>query len=143
VGRRILRSPFDGVVVQVFKREGEWVSPGDPVVQIVRIDRLRISGNLSATDWSPSELEGRKVTIKVKLPRGRVLDIPGKVVYVSPVVFEDQLPIEAEIDTPMQNGQPLVQAGLPASMTIHVSQPATAEHRPVSTPTRKTSGKGS
>ena len=143
VTRRILRAPFDGVVVQVFKREGEWVSPGDAVVQIVRVDRLRISGNLSATDWSPAEIEDRKVTVEVKLPRGRMEKITGKIVYVSPVVFEDQLPIEAEVDTPMdKNGQPLAHAGLPASMTIHVSQPATAEHRPVSAPTRKAAGKG-
>ena len=44
--RRILRAPFDGVVVQVHRRQGEWVSPGDPVMQIVRTDRLRISATI-------------------------------------------------------------------------------------------------
>ena len=134
VSRRILRAPFEGVVVQVVRREGEWVSPGDPVLQIVRTDRLRINATLPAADWGPADVEGRKVTVEVKLPQGRVEKVTGKVVFASPVVYEGELPIEAEIEAPIQNGRATVYAGLPAAMTIHVNQPVVAEKRPVAKP---------
>ena len=124
VNHRVIRAPFDGVVVKVAKHIGEWVSPGDPIVQIVRIDRLRASGSLKATEWAPAEIEGRNVTVEVTLPHGETAKVAGKVVYASPVVILDQLPIIAEIDTPLdKNGRPLVHAGLKAKMTIHVTQP--------------------
>jgi multidrug efflux pump subunit AcrA (membrane-fusion protein) len=131
VSRRILRAPFDGVVIRVFRHEGEWVSPGDPVVQIVRVDRLRINGNVAAAEWGPADIDGRRVTVAVTLPRGRVEKVPGRVVFVSPVVALDNLPVWAEIDTPMVGGKPLVHAGLKATMTIHVNQPAEPEARPL------------
>ncbi len=134
VERRILRAPFDGVVVSVFKHEGEWVAPGDKVVQLVRTDRLRVYGNLSATEWLPSDIENRKVTVEVMLPRNKTIKVPGKIVFVSPTVgVGNHLPVWAEIDTPVENGQPLVRDGLYARMTIHVNQPAEAETRPVPT----------
>ncbi len=135
VTRRVLKAPFDGVVMQVYRHVGEWVSPGDPVVQIVRVDRLRVSGNLDASKWSPADIEGRPVTVEVKLPRGRVQEVQGKVVYVSPVVNVGQeLPVVAEIDSPMENGRPVVRAGLKASMVIHVDQPPVPSEIPATAP---------
>jgi multidrug resistance efflux pump len=125
VARKVLRAPFEGVIIKVFRKPGEWVSPGDGVVQIVRVDRLRVGGNLQASNWGPGDIEGRKVTVEVLLPRGRIERVPGKIVFVSPVVaLGSELPVTAEIDSPMENGRPLVRAGLEARMIIHTSQPA-------------------
>ena len=41
VERRKITAPISGVVVQVNRRRGEWVEPGDMVLRILRIDRLR------------------------------------------------------------------------------------------------------
>ena len=78
VERRILRAPFDGVVLKVKKHVGEWVAAGEPVVEIIRVDRLSIRGGLHADQWPPADIEGRKVTVEVLLPRGRVEKVPGK-----------------------------------------------------------------
>jgi multidrug resistance efflux pump len=121
--RRVLRAPFDGVVTLVNKKPGEWVAAGDPVVQIVGINRLRVMGNLDAAQWGPDDIAGRAVTVTVMLPRGRTIDVPGKVTYVSPVVKLGNLPVWAEIETPMENNLPVIQAGLKATMKIHVNQP--------------------
>jgi multidrug efflux pump subunit AcrA (membrane-fusion protein) len=148
--RRRLVAPFDGVVVKTFAQEREWVQAGDPVVQFVRIDRLRVYGNLDATKWTRGDIDGRKVTVEVALPRGRTKNVEGKVVFVSPVVgVESQTPVWAEIDAPMENGQPLVTAGMIARMTIHTNQPAAPAAKsaapaakaapPVPTPVRTTS----
>lgn len=142
--RRILRAPFDGVVTSINKKPGEWIAGGDPVMQIVGIKRLRVSGNVDATQWGPSDLAGRSVTVTITLPRGRKVNVPGKVTFVSPVVTLKKLPVYAEIETPMENDLPLVQAGLEGSMTIHVNSPVAATapaakpptERPIATPAR-------
>ncbi|MEX0675988.1 MAG: HlyD family efflux transporter periplasmic adaptor subunit [Pirellulales bacterium] len=121
--RRVLRAPFDGMVVKVAKKPGEWVAPGDPVVHVVGINRLRVMGNLDASEWGPADVEGRKVTVEVTLPRGETKKVPGTITYVSPVVTIGDLPVSAEIETPLKGELPLVRAGLNASMTIHVNQP--------------------
>lgn len=121
--RRILKAPFDGIITSVEKKPGEWVSAGDPVVYVVGVNRLRVMGNLDAGQWGLNDVAGRSVTVTVQLPRGRTIDVPGKVTYVSPVVTLEHLPVWAEIDVPMENNLPVVRAGLKASMTIHVSRP--------------------
>lgn len=132
VERRILRAPFDGVVINVKKHIGEWVAAGEPVVELIRVDRLSIRGGLQASEWPPADIEGRKVTVEVLLPRGRVEKVPGQVVFVSPKVEGGKLQVWAEVDIPVEkDGRPLVPAGLTAKMTIHVKQPVVAPARPV------------
>ncbi len=132
VERRILRAPFDGVVINVKKHIGEWVAAGEPVVELIRVDRLSIRGGLQADQWPPADIEGRKVTVEVLLPRGRVEKVPGQVVFVSPKVEGGKLQVWAEVDIPVEkDGRPLVPAGLTAKMTIHVKQPVAAPARPV------------
>jgi multidrug efflux pump subunit AcrA (membrane-fusion protein) len=141
VERRILRAPFDGVVVNVKKHVGEWVAAGEPVVELIRVDRLSIRGGLPADQWPPADIEGRKVTVEVLLPRGRVEKVPGQVVFVSPKIEQGKLHVWAEVDIPVEkDGRPLVPAGLTGKMTIHVKQPVAAPARPVAAATapRKT-----
>jgi multidrug efflux pump subunit AcrA (membrane-fusion protein) len=142
VERRILRAPFNGVVLQVKKHVGEWVAAGEPVVEIIRVDRLSIRGGLPADQWPPADIEGKKVTVEVLLPRGRVEKVPGQIVYVSPRVTGGKLDVWAEIDIPVEkDGRPLVPAGLTAKMTIHVKEPVAAPARPVAaTAPRKAAG---
>jgi multidrug efflux pump subunit AcrA (membrane-fusion protein) len=130
--RRILRAPFDGIVVKVIKKPGEWVAPGEAVVHIVGVNRLNVMGNLDASDWSPADVQDRKVTVEVRLPRGKSMNVPGKITYVSPVVTIGDLPVtaEIEIETRMPGELPLVRAGLNASMTIHVNQQPVAVSAP-------------
>lgn len=124
VERRILRAPFDGVVINLYKKPGEWVTAGEPVLELVRIDRLGVRGSLPADEWTPADIDGRNVTVEVKLPRGRVEKVRGRVVFVTPVVEAGGgFPVWAEIDAPMENQVPLIRAGMPAELTINVSEP--------------------
>ena len=45
--RQTIRAPIDGVVVQVYRHNGEWLEPGQQVVRILRMDRLRARGFVS------------------------------------------------------------------------------------------------
>jgi len=136
--RRTLIAPFDGVVVKTYAQVGEWLQPGEPVVQVMRIDKLRVYGNLDASKWTRSDIDGRKVTVEVMLPRGREVKVIGKIVFVSPVVgVGGKLPVWAEIDTPMERGLPLVSAGMEARMIIHTNQLAPTASRPAAPATTR------
>ncbi|HEY2892955.1 MAG TPA: HlyD family efflux transporter periplasmic adaptor subunit [Pirellulales bacterium] len=135
VNRRVLQAPFDGIVTFVHKHPGEWIAVGEPVVEMVRVDRLGVRGSLDAQEWGAADIDGRKVTVEFNLPRGRVEKVTGKVVFVSPVVVNGKLNVWAEIETPMdKQGRPSVPAGMTAAMTVHTGQPAQVEARPVSAP---------
>ncbi|MGD9723295.1 MAG: efflux RND transporter periplasmic adaptor subunit [Pirellulales bacterium] len=126
--RRKLFAPFDGVVTTAVAKQGEWVQPGDPVVRLVRVDRMRVGTWLKVADWSPSDVENRKVTLQVMLPRGKEVQVNGKIAYVSPVVdTSGTFAVWAEIETPMDGKRPLILSGMRGSMTIHTTQPAIAE----------------
>ena len=54
-------SPIDGMVVAVKSKKGEWVQPGQTVLQVVRLNRLKVEGFVSTLDASQLEL-GAHVT---------------------------------------------------------------------------------
>ncbi|MCS7467874.1 HlyD family efflux transporter periplasmic adaptor subunit [Stieleria sp. ICT_E10.1] len=47
VARHRVASPIDGVVVEIYKRSGEWVRPGDSVVRVINLDQLHAEGFFS------------------------------------------------------------------------------------------------
>lgn len=125
VARRQIVSTLNGVVVTIFHEKGEWVAAGEPVLQIIRIDRLRIEGFLSATEIGPEDVSGRPVVIDVQLAGGRTARFPGKVVFISPLVQAgDKYRVRAEVENRTENGSPLLRPGMTATMTIQLSAPA-------------------
>jgi macrolide-specific efflux system membrane fusion protein len=96
--RRIV-APINGVVVEVFRQTGEWVEPGDKVVRIVRIDRLRAEGLVRIGEID-SDLLGAPATIAIDLPGKGATTFPGKVVFVSPEInpVSGQARVWVEVD---------------------------------------------
>ncbi|MCO8123038.1 HlyD family efflux transporter periplasmic adaptor subunit [Stieleria sp. TO1_6] len=64
-------SPIDGVVVEVYRRRGEWVRPGDPVVRVVNVDRLHAEGFLSG-DVLPQRDQQVRLSSADKQLTGRI-----------------------------------------------------------------------
>jgi macrolide-specific efflux system membrane fusion protein len=115
VARRSLLAPFPGVVVQLFKHVGEWAEPGDKVLRVIRLDRLRAEGFLEAGQAAGS-LEGRPVTLTVDLPGKSAATFSGKLIFVSPEIdpFNRSVRVLAEIENP----QSLLKPGLRGTLTI-------------------------
>lgn len=119
VARRQIVSPIDGVVVTLFHEKGEWVAAGEQVVQVIRIDRLRVEGFLNATEVGPEEVAGRAVAIDVELASGRTARFPGRIVYISPLVQAgNSYRIRAEVENRTENNSPLLRPGMTATMSI-------------------------
>lgn len=112
-------APHDGVVVSVYKSEGESVAMNDPVFRLVSTDRLRVTGHLDVGDvWRVRRGQGVRVSV----------DIPGvelaveREVFLGRVVFVDNQ-VDAEtrvckVVAEVDNRDDVLKAGLHAQMEI-------------------------
>ena len=121
---RRITAPVNGVVVEILKHPGEWVEPGEKVLQIVSIDRLRAEGLVNVNKL-PANLVGTPVTISINLPEKGMTKFKGKVVFVSPEVspVNSQTRVWAEID----NSSGLLRPGLRPQMTIELPASTSAK----------------
>jgi multidrug resistance efflux pump len=112
-------APFDGIVVELFKHAGEWLEPGQPVLRMVRMDRLRVEGFLRSEDLAPSEVLGKPVTIRVQLVRDKVVEFNSRISFVSPLVEgSGEYRVWADVTNQIASGQWLIRPGLLAEMNI-------------------------
>lgn len=113
VERRKISAPFSGVVVEVNRRRGEWVEPGNKVLRLVRMDRLRAEGFLDARQ-AKQELAGAPVSVSVESSENELQPLAGKIVFVSPEVdpVNGQVRVLAEVENPGLTLRPGVRASL-------------------------------
>ncbi|UUO07611.1 HlyD family efflux transporter periplasmic adaptor subunit [Blastopirellula sp. J2-11] len=108
-------APIEGMVVRVFRRVGEWVDIADPVVKIVRIDRLRAEGFVRSEEAALG-LQGRTATVRVTLPHSDELVAPGKVTFVDPEV--DPVSGDVRVWVEIENADLKLRPGLRVEMSI-------------------------
>lgn len=119
IERRQIKSPVDGLIISVLKQPGEWVQAGEPVARVARMDRLRVEGFLSATQFNASELANRPVTVQFELARGQKVELPGRVTFVSPIVQAgNRYRLRAEVENRQEGGQWLLRSGMETRMVI-------------------------
>jgi macrolide-specific efflux system membrane fusion protein len=115
-----ITSPLNGAVVKRYVQQREWLKPGDPVVHVVRMDRLRVKATLDGSQIAPSEVDSKPVTVEVMLAHDRVEKFAGKVVYISPEwTGGSRFDVWAEVYNRQENGKWLLGYNMDARMTIH------------------------
>jgi macrolide-specific efflux system membrane fusion protein len=114
ISRRRIVAPFDGAIVQVYLRKGEWAEPGQKALRIVNTDRLKAEGFIRAEDATAVEA-GNSVELVVELS-GKSQAFSGKIAFVSPEVdpITGQVRVWAEIEN--RNGR--LRTGQAAKMRI-------------------------
>src|SRR3954468_6766967 len=98
ITRRRIAAPFDGVIVQIYARKGEWAEPGQKALRIVNVDKLKAEGFIPAED-ATDKVVGRSIKLVVE-PGGERNTFGGKIVFVSPEIdpITRQVRVWAEID---------------------------------------------
>ncbi len=127
IEKRIVRAPFDGEVRRIVTNEAEWVSPGDPILELVRYDILKVDGYLDLAQFDPRQVDGREVTITFEIGRGQQAQATGRVVLVEQQVKQSdraRYMVRAEIPNRQVDGHWLILPGLQATMQIHLDRPA-------------------
>jgi multidrug efflux pump subunit AcrA (membrane-fusion protein) len=121
LARRNVISPIDGIIVEVYPHEGEWLRPGDPIVHIVRMDQLWVEGRLDSTLHSPAAVARRAVDVIANLQGMGQRVFKGRIEFVSPMVdgdnrFKVRAVVVNEFDEP--SGEWLLRPGMQTAMTI-------------------------
>ena len=88
IGKKELRdhkvmSPIDGVVVEVFRKKGEWAELSQPIARVVRLDRLKSEIKIPA-EHDNRKLLGSSGRFVAKLRRLENKEFPLKIVFVRP-----------------------------------------------------------
>jgi len=121
--RRQIRAPMDSVVIELKRHPGEWVQPGDPVMHVIRVDRLRIEGflNVNQVLHSQISMEKDQVVVTVPLAGGRKVTFPGTVVFVNPQVQAGgEYQFFVEVDNRKESGAWVLNPGLTAEITLRL-----------------------
>lgn len=102
IRRRAIQSPIDGLVIQISKRRGEWMQPGDALLRVLRMDRLRVEGLMKLADAAPHEVKGRPVLVKVAA-RDHVVEAEGVIVFANPVLTGPAANLDFRVIVEIQN----------------------------------------
>ncbi len=122
VGRRTILAPFDGEVTTIYRHQDEWVSPGDPILRLVRLDTMLVEGALAQSAYDPHEVGGCDVVVEVNMARGRKEQFTGRITYVSSLVrLDGRYIVRAEVANRQEHGRWLLRDGMTATMTIRLS----------------------
>lgn len=111
--RRQIVAPFDGTVVQVFVRLGEWVEPGQKALRIVDTRRLKAEGFLNAVD-AKANLLGAPVELSIEGQPNE--HFTGKIAFVSPEV--DPITGQVRVWAEIENTSGALRPGQPVKMVI-------------------------
>jgi HlyD family secretion protein len=115
-------APFDGVVSQRMVEVGESVVPGQPVLEVVSLDRLYVSAPLDEIDTGRVH-EGLPARVTLDPYRGRIWQ--GFVTRVSPVVNdvrEQNRTLEVKVEMKPDPSAPTPKPGTSADVEIILDQ---------------------
>jgi multidrug efflux pump subunit AcrA (membrane-fusion protein) len=76
-------SPITGMVVELYKRRGEWVDSSQPIARIIQLDKLKTEIKVPAS-IALGDLVGTKATFLPKLKSLQDRQFAGKVIFVNP-----------------------------------------------------------
>ncbi len=118
VARRIVVAPIGGVIVEKYRNEGEWVKPGDSILKVVYLDKLRVKTTFDINKMPPQKIMNQPATVTVpQLPQAK---FSGKVIFASPMVqsggtYEVWIDVNNVVG---QDGFWQLQPGMSAMVTI-------------------------
>ena len=130
-----VEAPFDGIVTRVYKRPGEAVRQGDPILEMASTQRVRVEGYIDLKHiWTVKP--GAVVSVQLDIP-GVDLSVEkekfaGRIVFVDPAV--QPVTRKARVWAEVVNRKEILRAGLQGTMTIDIDNKQSAPGRLVSDP---------
>ena len=116
VRRHDVRAPFSGVISERFADVGEWVGPGDGLVELVATDDLRFDFRVPQTYYTRID---KRTDVELSLDALPDRAIPGRILAIVPVKDPGArtflLRVVADADTPV-----MVTPGMSARARIRV-----------------------
>ena len=118
-----VRAPIDGEVRTVFKKKGESITEGEPILELVNTGKVKVEGYIHLRDLDRVKV-GSIVSVQLDIPDVDLplerLAFPGRIAYVDVKVepVTHRVKVWAEVSNP--NG--VLKDGLTARMAIDRTQ---------------------
>ncbi len=115
VDRRRLTAPLAGIVVQVYRRPGEWVQIGERIARVLRIDRVRVEAFVTLqSDFM--QLDGAPAVFEIATANRPPVRFSGEVVFVHPEI--DPVNNQVRVWVEVENSDRLLRPGHRGRLTI-------------------------
>jgi macrolide-specific efflux system membrane fusion protein len=114
-----LKSMLEGVVVDVYRQPGEWVEPGEPVLRILRLNRLRAEAFVKLHELADDlgvGIENANTELEIVIG-GKTMRFPGLITFVSPEI--DPINRETSIWVEFDNADLHVKPGMHGELKIY------------------------
>jgi RND family efflux transporter MFP subunit len=124
-------APYDGIIVERKRDQGEWVKAGEPILRLVHLKEMRVEANVPVRGASVALLQNAWLRLHVFM-NGEDVPFDTKIEYISPVIEMNTCRIWARIPNQIVNGSWMLRDGMEATVDIYlapaqpVSAPATA-----------------
>lgn len=121
VQRRQITAPYAGYIENRIAQPGEWVQPGSPVATLVKLDKLRVEGDIDALRYPGKVSAGTPVSVVVysETDRERAITLEGKLGFVSSEIdLNNRYRVWVEIDNERSGNTWLIKPGMRAEIAV-------------------------
>jgi RND family efflux transporter MFP subunit len=116
--RCVIRAPFDGTVVQERTDVGQWISVGDPVADVVALDRLEVRVEVPER-YFPTLLPGVRAAVSFEAMPGVAID--GEVIAIIPRADPQARTFPVKVRIPSENRA--IGVGMLAQVDLPLGEP--------------------
>lgn len=110
-------SPYDGIVVERLRDQGEWVKAGEPILRLVHLKEMRVEANVPVKGASVALLQNAQIKLHINI-NGTDWTHDAKVEFVSPVVEMDTCRVWARVPNETVGSAWLLRDGMNATVDL-------------------------
>jgi multidrug resistance efflux pump len=116
--RHTITAPFDGQVMEIRRRAGEFIQEGETLLRFVDLSKVKVEGSVPASAMNPNELRGLKVVVRLRLADGKEESFDGIVKRIGLQVIADNYIVHAEIENRKQGEEWLLRPNTKVTMDV-------------------------
>jgi HlyD family secretion protein len=120
--RHTMKAPFEGWVSAEHTEVGQWVQQGDPIAEIVELNQVDVEIAV-VEDFIDNLTLGSEAPLQI--PALGQEKFTGQVAIINPQADARArtFPVKIRVENRMENGQPMLKAGMFARVTMAVGKP--------------------
>ncbi len=108
----------DGIIVRRLRDQGEWTRAGEPVLDFLGMEEMKVEARVPVSGLSLTRLQGAPVTIKVPVNEKEVVTIQANIDFVSPEIEQGFVRVSARVENQAPGGIWVLRKGMQATVEI-------------------------
>jgi multidrug efflux pump subunit AcrA (membrane-fusion protein) len=113
-------APYDGVIVERLRDEGEYIRSGEPILRLTHMNEIEVEANVSVLGISPWQLENAPIKVIVPMNSQQSLERESTITFVSTEITQNYVRISAKIPNERIGESWLLRDGMTATVEIQV-----------------------